>query len=233
MIIAITPGLSEGKQYLKEQYARAIEAIGGTVRVVPHEANAEAALNGADGLILSGGGDIEPALYGCARENACGESCAMRDALEMNLMRVCRERRLPVLGICRGCQVINVFFSGTLTQDIPTKYGTCHQHSPESSDPFDHEVCVASGTRLFRALGERAQVNSYHHQAVERLGDGLIASAFAPEGFPEAIETRDPAWFVLGVQWHPENTLAFDAPSKNVFELFGQAARTFCMQAKR
>ena len=225
MIIAITPGLTDGKQYLKEQYARAIEAIGGTVRVIPHEADAETALDGAAGLILSGGSDVEPALYGCAREEACGEACAMRDALELKLLRVCRERQLPVLGICRGCQVINVFFSGTLTQDIPTKYGSCHRHANDDPAPFDHEVRAVAGTRLFRALGERAQVNSYHHQAVDRLGDGLIASAFAPEGFPEAVETRDPDWFVLGVQWHPENTFAIDEASKNVFELFREAVR--------
>ena len=225
MIIAITPDLTDGKQYLKEQYARAIEAIGGTVRVIPHEADAETALDGAAGLILSGGSDVEPALYGCAREEACGEACAMRDALELKLLRVCRERQLPVLGICRGCQVINVFFSGTLTQDIPTKYGSCHRHAKDNPAPFDHEVRAVPGTRLFRALGERAQVNSYHHQAVDRLGDGLIASAFAPEGFPEAVETRDPDWFVLGVQWHPENTFAIDEASKNVFELFREAVR--------
>lgn len=225
MIIAITPDLTDGKQYLKEQYARAIEAIDGTVRVIPHEADAETALDGATGLILSGGSDVEPALYGCAREDVCGESCAMRDALELKLLRVCRERRLPVLGICRGCQVLNVFFSGTLTQDVPTKYGSCHQHARDNPAPFDHEVRIVPGTRLFRALGERAQVNSYHHQAVDRLGDGLIASAFAPEGFPEAVETRDPDWFVLGVQWHPENTFAIEEASKKVFELFKEAVR--------
>ena len=225
MIIAITPGFTDGKQILKPEYVRAIESIGGTARNIPYESDPEAALDGADGLILSGGADVEPCEYGCEREEACGESIPARDKLELRLMQIARERKLPVLGVCRGCQLVNVAFSGTLTQDVPTRYHVSHKHAEDNPSPFDHDVFIQSGTRLSGILEATTRVNSYHHQSIDRIGEGLIAGALSPEGFPEAIETRDPDWFVLAVQWHPELTREIDAPSQRIFDLFAKAIK--------
>ena len=138
-------------------------------------------------------------------------------------MQIARERKLPVLGICRGCQLVNVAFSGTLTQDVPTRYHVSHKHAEDNPSPFDHDVFIQSGTRLSGILEATTRVNSYHHQSIDRIGEGLIAGALSPEGFPEAIETRDPDWFVLAVQWHPELTREIDAPSQRIFDLFAKA----------
>lgn len=175
-----------------------------------------------DGVCLSGGGDIESARYGEA-DVACAEVDADRDALEIGIARSAIERDLPVLGICRGFQILNVVRDGSLIQDVPG-------HRPEEREGLvEHRnVTVRSGSRLAKATGGAAiTVNSRHHQAVteETLGDGLVATVTV-DGLVEAFELADRRW-VVGVQWHPERTNEVSPEARRIFDAFVQeAART-------
>jgi len=180
---------------------------------------------GAAGLVLSGGADVDPRRYGEETLPGAGvEPLPERDALEWELLAAARERRLPVWAICRGFQVLNVFFGGSLWQDLPLQRPTAVVHDPDET-PHDqpvHALRVLApetplGARL-AAAGPAPRVNSRHHQGVKRLGDGLLAVAAAEDGLIEAAvlgagaattATADgDGWWVRGVEWHPENLLA-------------------------
>jgi putative glutamine amidotransferase len=175
-----------------------------------------------DGVCLSGGGDIESARYG-ALDTACADVDPDRDALEIEIARAAIARDLPVLGICRGFQVLNVVQGGSLVQDVPG-------HRPEEREGLvEHgDVALRPGSRLARATGGTAlTVNSRHHQAVtkETLGRDLIATAMV-DGLIEGFEMADRRW-VVGVQWHPERTSEVSPEACRIFEAFvQQAART-------
>jgi putative glutamine amidotransferase len=159
-----------------------------------------------DGLMLAGGADIDPASYGCSpHPNTTGTS-PERDAFEIALVRRAIEQDVPVLGICRGMQLLNVAFGGTLLQHLPERFGH-HEHRRVvgSFDGADHDVELLEGTLALRVVGEaRHATKSHHHQGIDRLGEGLVISGVsAMDGLPEAIEHPGSS-FVLGVQWHPE-----------------------------
>jgi putative glutamine amidotransferase len=155
-----------------------------------------------DGLILTGGGDVNPARYGRECEELTLGVSDSRDAMELALARRAIARRLPVLAICRGIQVLNVALGGTLVQDLVT--AGRDDHRTTAAPPTRHEVQISPGSLLAEVMGvERLDVNSLHHQAVDDLGLGLQPSATAPDGTVEAIEMDEPGW-ALGVQWHPE-----------------------------
>jgi gamma-glutamyl-gamma-aminobutyrate hydrolase PuuD len=179
-----------------------------------------------DALILGGGGDVDPARYGRPLlESGSVAVDAERDSLDFTLFEQARRAGAPVLGICRGLQVINVALGGTLHQDIPTERpsGVVHERTKEEKTRRDHVVAVAPGTRLAAfAGGPEVFVNSRHHQAIERVAPGLAVSGTAPDGLPEAVESDDGGW-VLAVQWHPEN-LAGDPVSRRLFADFVRAA---------
>lgn len=183
------------------------------------------ALTGCAGLILTGGEDVDPALYGAAPHPAAGCPNPERDRTEVALLRVARERRMPVLAICRGIQLVNVALGGTLVQDLPTERPSGVAHD-QSADPRHrtHRVSVAPGSRLADALGATMlDVNSYHHQAVDRLADGLVVSATAPDGVVEGMESTDPDWWMLGVQWHPEDLTTDGQPwDRGLFATFAR-----------
>jgi putative glutamine amidotransferase len=197
-----------------EDYRHSIVNAGGEVRVVDASMDVSGALDGAHGLLLSGGEDVAPGRYGEEPIDALGKVNADRDVFEIGLIEEARKRALPVLAICRGIQVLNVARGGSLVQDIPTQMPECLPHSfkvPEFQ-PFHlaHELWIEKGTLLERLMRESlsgadaCEVNSRHHQAVKRLAPGFVVSATAPDGIIEAIE--DPSSrFCLGVQWHPEN----------------------------
>jgi putative glutamine amidotransferase len=184
-------------------YVRAIERAGGRALLVPPAADGiDETLDAVDGLVFSGGADLDPGLYG---QEAHAETSGVeeaRDRAELALLEAALARDMPVLAICRGSQILNVARGGDLVQHLPEVVGDeTHKHTPGAF--ADHDVTLEDGTRLGELLGGRAPVKSHHHQGIGRLGEGLRASAHAEDGTVEAVE--DPSHrFALGVLWHPE-----------------------------
>jgi putative glutamine amidotransferase len=192
-------------------YERSVVEAGGDPLVVDLSSGSPATLlDGVGALLLTGGGDIDPALFGEDRHPAFQEAEPGRDALEIALLLQALATGLPVLAICRGVQVLNVALGGSLIQDIPTQLPLALNHRvPTPPNASAHEVHVSAGTRLAALLGlagngGHVPVNSRHHQAPKRIGDGLIVSAVADDAVVEALELADHP-FCIGVQWHPEN----------------------------
>jgi putative glutamine amidotransferase len=222
-IIAITPCSK------LHDYEESVRRAGGDARVLDVSATGEELMTGVDGLLLTGGGDVDPALYGEPRHATFDAAEPGRDALEMDLVRRALDANVPVFAICRGIQVLNVARGGTLLQDIPDQMPGSVVHSVrEPSFAIAHDVWIASGTVLEQLMRERLEgdtcaVNSRHHQAIKTVGDGLVVSATAPDGVIEAVE--DPTRrFCLGVQWHPENFYR-TGEFRALFEGFIEAAR--------
>jgi putative glutamine amidotransferase len=205
-IIAISPSSK------LHDYEEAVRREGGEVRVLDWAKDRPAeVVRSVDGLLLSGGGDVLPSIYGAASHATFSAAEEGRDEFEIDLVRRALEADLPVFAICRGIQVLNVALGGTLVQDIPDEVSRSIDHMVrEPRVAIAHDVWMAPDSlleRLMRARiekGDDCPVNSRHHQAVKDLGKGLIATANAPDGVIEAIE-HPSARFCLGVQWHPEN----------------------------
>jgi len=182
-----------------------IPPFGGTAAET--RAAVERVLDIADGLVLTGGEDVEPWRYGATPSPHLGRTNPARDATEIAAVLGARQRLLPTLAICRGIQVLNVALGGTLVQDIPSEHPAALVHTPEAArDARTHPVRLTPGSRAAWALGATtALVNSVHHQAIGRVADGLLVTGTAPDGIIECIETpaHDP-WWMMGVQWHPE-----------------------------
>lgn len=216
---------------LNAAYVRALEAAGLVPVVVPPLATPDAALPLLDvvaGLVLTGGEDVDPARYGAPPHPALGPVVASRDETELALVSGARARGLPTLAICRGIQVLNVALGGTLVQDLPSERPGEVLHDPDGSrDSRVHEVAIAPGSRLAAAIGAtRATVNSFHHQAVDRVGEGLAVVARAPDGVVEGVEAADDGWWVLGVQWHPEElTGTPESWDRSLFAAFAERVR--------
>jgi putative glutamine amidotransferase len=187
-----------------------------------------------DALVLGGGGDVDPARYGrLPLENGTLEIDPERDRIDFELFDEARRTGAPVLGICRGLQVVNVALGGTLVQDIPAERPSevVHARTREEKARLDHTVAVAPKTRLAAlASAPEVRVNSRHHQAIDTLAPGLEVSGLSPDGLPEAVETAGREW-VLAVQWHPEN-LAGDPVSRRLFAEFVRAARERASRAE-
>jgi putative glutamine amidotransferase len=176
-----------------------------------------------DGLVLIGGGDVDPGRYGQARHPDDYGIDAERDSLEVDLLLEADRTEVPVLAICRGMQVVNVAFGGTLHQHIPD-VPSLHLHRAPGDGVVLHSVKVAESSRLHQASGHVAmEVASAHHQAVDGLGEGLVPVAWAGDGLIEAIERPD-GW-VVAVQWHPEETAATDQSQQAIFDGFAAQAR--------
>jgi len=212
-----------------DDYVEAIERAGGRVRILETSESPRRVVQEIGGLLLTGGGDIDPVFYGEDRHPSVDDAEPGRDEFEIDLARRAIEADLPILAICRGAQVLNVAAGGTLVQDIPSAVGTAVEHTiREPRDAHAHDVRIAAGSRLEQALGPAVEasstcrVNSRHHQSVARTGRGLIVSATAPDGVTEGIEKPD-ARFCVGVQWHPEN-FARTGEFKSLFEAFVNAA---------
>jgi gamma-glutamyl-gamma-aminobutyrate hydrolase PuuD len=184
-------------------YVRQVEAAGGRPLLVPPSLEGiEETLDVLDGLLFSGGSDLDPAEYGQEAHPETNGIRPERDQAELALLRAALERDLPLLAVCRGSQVLNVARGGDLVQHLPEVVGDeKHKHTP--GEFADHEVDVKEGTLLGGLLGERAPVKSHHHQGFGRVGDGLVEAAWAEDGTLEAVE--DPGRrFAVGVLWHPE-----------------------------
>jgi putative glutamine amidotransferase len=222
-IIAITPCSK------LHDYEESVRRAGGDPRLLDVSATGEELMTGIDGLLLTGGGDVDPALYGEPRHATFDAAEPGRDALEMDLVRRALDANVPVFAICRGIQVLNVARGGTLVQDIPDQMPGSVVHSVrEPSFAIAHDVWIASGTLLEQLMRERLEgdtcaVNSRHHQAIKAVGDGLVVAATAPDGVIEAVEDATRR-FCVGVQWHPENFYR-TGEFRALFEGFIEAAR--------
>lgn len=211
---------------LKQDYLDAVARAGAIPLVVSPEATpaTDLVVSRIDGLMLVGGLDVDPANYGEAVLNDTVDPSPQRDALELALLQSALGRHVPILAICRGHQLLNVARGGTLWQDLPTQRPHGLGHS-QRGDPHSagHELQIAEGSLLHQIVGsERLGTNSFHHQAVRRLGRGLRPTAWSSDGLVEAVE--DPAYaYVLGVQWHPEEMLDSE-PHRALFEAFAEAA---------
>ena len=186
-------------------YSRAVQLAGGAPVLLPALSDLDVAVlvGRVDGLLLTGGGDVDPSNYGAEPAAATGGVDPDRDRAEFAMLDTALERGIPVLGICRGCQVINVALGGTLLQHLPDVTATEHLHR-EPRDWISHTVRVEAGSRLQKVTGlDEIEVNSIHHQAVDRLAPPLRPVACAPDGIIEAVEHPDRG--LVAVQWHPES----------------------------
>ena len=213
---------------LNRAYVDAIQAAGGLALMIPPdpeaERNPDEVLDVIDGLILAGGADLDPASYGAEPHPMTNGTWPERDSFEVALARRALERDLPLLGICRGMQLMNVARGGTLKQHLPDDFGhEDHRRVPGSFDGADHDVRLAEGSLAARAAGEIDHpTKSHHHQGIADLGDGLVETGWsALDELPEAIEDPDRR-FALGVQWHPEA----DPSSRLIAALVAEAAAT-------
>ena len=197
-----------------EDYRQSVLHVGGDVRILEATTDLAGTLSGLDGLLLTGGGDVDPILYGEALHTTLDPAEPGRDQFELGLVTLARQHALPLLAICRGIQVLNVACGGTLVQDIPSQVPGALSHRlavpPHQPMEYAHEVWIDKDSRLAQLMRERlsdtdaCEVNSRHHQAVRQIAPGFIVSATAPDGVVEGIEDPN-ARFCIGVQWHPEN----------------------------
>jgi putative glutamine amidotransferase len=211
-----------------ENYVEAIRRAGGhPVLVLPgEEVSADDLLGTVDALVLVGGGDVEPARYGASTDDHTYGVERDRDALEIGLLLAADAGEVPTLAICRGMQVMNVAFGGTLIPHLPERPGMLPHGTPSGEDHRTHLVKVAPDSLLATTTGlDVLECSTHHHQGVDALGEHLVATGWAEDGLVEAIE-RDRGW-MLGVQWHPEDTAATDPPQQRLFDaLVARASRS-------
>lgn len=220
-----------GKAYLNRPYYRAVERAGGLPVLLPPlepEVGVAGVLGLLEGLLLSGGGDLDPVHFGEEPRPGTGEIAPERDAFELALTRAALAAGLPVFGICRGIQVLNVAAGGSLWQDLGEGGKSLLKHMQDAPRWYPtHAVNIAPGSRLGRILGkDRLRVNSLHHQAVREPAAGLRVVARADDGVVEAVEGDGPA-FVLGVQFHPECLWEREPLFLNLFAALVEAARQY------
>lgn len=229
-LIGVVPLYDSEKEsfWMLPGYMEGIEAAGGIPVMLPMTADdgiLEELVGTLDGFLLTGGHDVDPALYGAEKSPACGETCPARDAMEPKLLRRALDADKPVCGICRGIQLLNVCLGGTLYQDLPTEHGSAVDH--HMTPPYDravHEVTILADTPLAALLGKmRLGVNSYHHQAVKALAPVLRPMALADDGLIEAAYLPGKR-FCMAVQWHPEFSYKTDADSRALLAAFVRAA---------
>ncbi|WP_374760998.1 gamma-glutamyl-gamma-aminobutyrate hydrolase family protein [Microbacterium sp. zg.B185] len=232
-VIGLTTYLEQARQgvwdvraaFLPHVYFDAVAASGGVAVLLPPQPNPELAasvvLDGLDGLILTGGLDVQPELYGAERHPSTDPPRPDRDAWELALFRGADERRIPVLAICRGLQLVNVARGGTLQQHLPESMGT-DRYRLGGGVFASNTVAVDDGTALAGVVGAgELAVHSYHHQGIDRLGDGLVVTARTDDGLVQAVESTGDG-YLLGVQWHPEQ----DTEDRRLFAgLVAQASR--------
>lgn len=208
-----------------ENYVDCVRRAGArSVLLLPGEdATPDELLSRVDAVVLVGGGDVEPHRYGGSDDDTIYGVEPDRDELELAMLRRADELSVPMLAICRGMQVMNVAFGGTLIPHLPARDGLLEHGAPSGEDHRSHDVEVAPGSRLAEAVGaEILRCSTHHHQGVEDLGD-VVATGWSDDGLVEAIE-RGAGW-IVGVQWHPEDTAAHDPEQQRLFDALVERAR--------
>lgn len=216
----------QGAYAVPDSYIDAIQRAGARAAIVlPSDGDEPADMVDLfGGLLLIGGGDVDPARYGAEPHPAVYGVDPERDALEIDLLRATVDAGKPVLAICRGAQILNVACGGTLVQHIPDEPGHLPHGEPVGGDAATHQVKASESSRIARACGHTAlTARSHHHQGIDRLGEGLIPVAWSEDGLIEAIERQD-GW-VVAVQWHPEATAAADPAQQALFDAFAAQVR--------
>jgi putative glutamine amidotransferase len=214
---------------VNEAYTDALVTAGITPLILPPIVSGAAisALDGVDGLVLTGGEDIDPKHFDQSPHEKTGAPHAARDAYEIALATAARDRRMPTFAICRGAQLMNVALGGTLVQDIGSQRATDIQHDQSARRTERvHAISVDEGSLLSQIVGAaEISVNSSHHQSIDQIASGLRVTATSNDGIVEAIESTDPAWWMLGVQWHPEELVSTQEDwDRQLFEAFSAAA---------
>jgi putative glutamine amidotransferase len=208
-------------------YTRALDLAGGAPVLIPlnlSEPTLRAIFERLDGLLLQGGVDVHPREYAEEIAPYCGEIDPARDATELRITRWALEKRLPILAICRGIQLLNIAAGGSLYQDIAAQLPGKLHHPHVKGNPYDfhaHTIAIEHSSRLARALGAtQIEVNSLHHQALKQIAPGFHVTARAPDGIVEGIEADDPRQFALAMQFHPEWMIDDDARMLGIFQEF-------------
>jgi len=225
-IIGVTPLYDSEKNsyWMLPAYMKMLEEAGAIPLMLPLTCNF-AELNSifkiCGGFLLTGGQDVSPSLYGEEKSSACGEVNLERDAMDSYILKIAVEKDKPVLGICRGIQLMNAAFGGTLYQDLPSEYGGKVEH--HMLPPYNrvaHSVNILRDGALYKILNvEKIGVNSYHHQAIKKLSPAFKAAAVSEDGLVEGIAMENKR-FVLGVQWHPEFSYPTDENSRKIIRAF-------------
>jgi putative glutamine amidotransferase len=237
-LIAVSTSVTVDKYperaYVNASYLNAVQQAGGApIPLAPQLTPAARAeiLRRVQGVLLTGGGDVDPARFGETPHPTTAEVSPARDTLEIELTRWALAQHVPLLAVCRGLQVLNVALGGSLYQDIPSEPGSPLDHSQAGLQGRarhipTHHVKVRDGSRLAGILGAlEVDVNSFHHQAIKRLGGRLADVAWAPDSIIEGVELTEPDQFVVGVQWHPEELVGSDRAALNLFAALVQRAR--------
>lgn len=225
---SIRPDGDTSRVRLTAAYVTALENAGLVPLIVPplsSDRAAAAVLDSVAGLVLTGGEDVDPARYGEERHEKVRSVNAARDATEAGLVEEARARGMPVLAICRGIQILNVALGGTLVQDISSQVRTSIAHDEDGPrDSRSHEIDVEPGSLIAKAIGvEHCTVNSFHHQSVKRVADGMRVTARSPDGVIEGLESADKDWWVMAVQWHPEEMTESAEPwDRGLFKAFAR-----------
>ncbi len=225
---------TEQRLWMHHGYLELLEAAGGVPLILPlleEEQGLEQLLAVCSGFLFPGGGDVEPGLFGEEMHRGCRAVCPRRDQMELALLKRLRQRDLPVWGICRGVQVMNIAYGGDIYQDLnsqffPEKGAVEHDQDGRLPDDYPiHSVAIQPGSSLHRFIkADSLRVNSLHHQGIRRVGAGLAVAARSADGLPEALE--DPAKrFFLGVQWHPERMWNRDKTQLDLARAFVEACR--------
>ena len=213
---------------LTAAYVTALENAGLVPLIVPPLSSVDSAssvLDSVAGLVLTGGEDVDPARYGEERHEKVRSVNPARDATEAALIEEARARGTPVLAICRGIQILNVALGGTLVQDISSECETEIDHDEDGARKSrSHDVDIEPGSLIARAVGaEHVRVNSFHHQSVKQVGEGMRVTARSPDGVIEGIESTDEDWWVMAVQWHPEEMTDSPEPwDRGLFKAFAK-----------
>lgn len=234
-VIGLTPAhdTDTGDLAMRSTYLKALSAADVIPVVLPLTLSpdgCEQMAQALDGFVFTGGPDPHPFLFGEDTHRACGNVSSVRDTMELALLSAVLKTRKPVLGICRGIQIINVGLGGSIYQDIPSQYSANCVFPIAHRQPFayhlpSHKVELMGGSRLAEICGSAVlSVNSMHHQAVRNLAPSLTACAMAPDGLIEGVEITSHPWF-LAVQWHPEHLWEHDDASARLFQSFGDACR--------